>query len=474
MSARPTDASLASAPAPTAPRALAHPLPAGMRDLLPEEARARRLLGARALGHFESHGYLAVVPPAFELAEVLARGLGTLGPAEMIRFVEPDSGEVAALRPDMTPQIARMVATRLADRPLPIRLCYEGTIVRRRRGGARQHRQVPQTGVELYGVPGAAGDLEMLALAVSSARAVGLGRFVLDVGHAGIARALLDGVPGTLADALSDALAHKDAARVEDLLRDGACGLDAADARALRELPHLSGGGSHEVVRALLERGGAALTGSRAEASLRELEALWRAITATGDASIGDALHLDLGEVRGLAYYTGVVFQLLAEGPGEPIGSGGRYDRLLERFGVPMPAIGFALQLDAVAWARAAAGLVEARPRRVLLTAEAASLAGALRDAGEQVAVVLAADAEAYARAWGFTHIVRADTTGCVVVTIGATAPHGHAAAVAPTAAGNTAGVPIQAPPGAHAAGDGSDAQEMARSVLALLRRSQP
>ena len=107
---------------PGAPRALVHPLPPGMRDLLPEEARARRLLGGRALAHFESHGYLPVVPPAFELAEVLARGLGTLGPAEMIRFVEPDSGEVAALRPDMTPQIARMVATRLAHRPLPIRL----------------------------------------------------------------------------------------------------------------------------------------------------------------------------------------------------------------------------------------------------------------------------------------------------------------------------------------------------------------
>jgi ATP phosphoribosyltransferase regulatory subunit len=434
-----------------------------MRDLLPEEARARRVLGGRALAHFEAHGYLAVVPPAFELAEVLARGLGTLGPAEMIRFVEPDSGEVAALRPDMTPQIARMVATRLADRPLPIRLCYEGTIVRRRRGGARRHRQVPQTGVELYGVPGAAGDLEMLALAVSSARAVGLTRFVLDVGHAGIARALLEGAPSAVSDAISDALAHKDAARVEDLIRAEEACFAAEDARALRELPHLSGSGALPGAAELLARAELALAGSRAEPALRELVALWRAITAGGDAVIGDALHLDLGEVRGLAYYTGVVFQLLADGPGEPIGSGGRYDGLLERFGLPMPAIGFALQLDAVAWARSTAGMVDAPPHRLLVAGDAAApLASALRAGGLQVAVLCASDdITGYARAWGFTHIVRTDTTGCVVVGVDATASHDLTAPQATAKAGATRI-------------DGSEPSQVARRVLEVVRGWQP
>src|SRR5579864_151274 len=144
------------------PRALSHPLPAGMRDLLPEEARRRRALARRVLDHFALHGYQLVTPPAFEFAEVLERGLGALDPADVLRFVEPESGEVAALRPDMTPQIARMVATRLGREPRPIRLCYEGTIVRRRQGRARRHRQVPQAGVELYGALAAeAGDLEI-------------------------------------------------------------------------------------------------------------------------------------------------------------------------------------------------------------------------------------------------------------------------------------------------------------------------
>ena len=92
-----------------------------MRDLLPEEARRRRALARRVLDHFALHGYATVTPPAFELAEVLERGLGTLDPTDVLRFVEPESGEVAALRPDMTPQIARMVATRLGHEPRPCR-----------------------------------------------------------------------------------------------------------------------------------------------------------------------------------------------------------------------------------------------------------------------------------------------------------------------------------------------------------------
>src|SRR5262249_45714141 len=136
------------------PRALSHPLPAGMRDLLPEEARRRRALSRRVLDHFALHGYELCMPPAFELAEVLERGLGALDPAEALRFVGPESGGAAPRRPDMTPQIAGMVATRLGREPRPIRLCYEGTIVRRRQGRARRHRQVPQAGVELYGAPG--------------------------------------------------------------------------------------------------------------------------------------------------------------------------------------------------------------------------------------------------------------------------------------------------------------------------------
>src|SRR5580704_18205956 len=200
------------------PRSLEHPLPAGMRDLLPEEAAARRGLARKLIEAVATHGYALVTLPVFEFAEVLERGLGTLDPADVLRFVEPESGEVAALRPDMTPQIARVIATRLHDRPAPFRLAYEGTVLRRRSGRARKHRQIPQVGVELAGVPGPEGDLELLALAADAMRAAGLTKFTLDLGDAGVMRALLAPLPPDRQAHLSRALARKDDTGVDDPL----------------------------------------------------------------------------------------------------------------------------------------------------------------------------------------------------------------------------------------------------------------
>jgi ATP phosphoribosyltransferase regulatory subunit len=387
----------------SAPRALSNPLPAGLRDLLPEETRRRRALARRVLDHFALHGYQLVMPPAFELAEVLERGLGALDPADVLRFVEPESGEVAALRPDMTPQIARMVATRLAGEPRPIRLCYEGTIVRRRQGRARRHRQVPQAGVELYGLPGEQGDLEILRLAASVVAELGLSKAAIDLGHASIARALLDPLPAPLASEVGEALEHKDGARVERLLR----GRDGIATRAAAALCDLHGGGPGEISgEALFDRAEPLFANTSAETALRELRALWSAARRDLPA----VLRLDLGEVRGFAYYTGAIFHILAEGPGEPIGAGGRYDDLLARFDADMPAVGFALHLDAVAWARESAGIDDGAPRSVLVACASPELARplleALRARGVPAVVHPPEGAAAYARAWHFTHVV--------------------------------------------------------------------
>jgi len=383
---------------PSATTAPNHPLPAGMRDLLPPEAAGRRKLSRRLLDHFGLYGYELVTPPAFELAEVLERGLGTLDPRDVLRFVEPESGEVAALRPDVTPQIARMAATRLADRPMPMRLCYEGTVLRRRQERARKHRQIPQTGVELIGVGGPQGDIELMGLAAGAVRAAGLSDFVLDLGHADIARALMSELSGPLAASILDALAHKDTAVLSDLVREAKP--PSAIAQALVELPKLHGDGS------VWKEADRLLAPTPASGALTALRELWN--RATGDG-LGVVLRLDLGEVRGFAYYTGAIFHLFAEGPGEPVGSGGRYDDLLGRFGAPMPAAGFALDLDNLSWALKVGGSEEPRDPRVLVAAGTASssLCANLRVCGVGCAVAPESDAEAYARAWGFSHVLR-------------------------------------------------------------------
>jgi ATP phosphoribosyltransferase regulatory subunit len=359
-----------------------------MRDLLPEEARERRALAARVLARLELFGYELVLLPAFEFAEVLERGLGALDPSEVLRFVEPESGEVAALRPDMTPQIARMIATRLGSRPPPFRLAYEGTVVRRLSGRARKRRQIPQVGVELVGEAAEAGDVEILEIAASVLRAAGLEDFVIDLGDAGVLRALLEGLSPERAAAIAEAVGRKDEVEVTDRMREA--GADPALLLDLLRAP-------------TLDEGVALLAKTPAAPAARRLRALHAEAVSRG---LGDHLTADLGEIRSAAYYTGMLFRAYARGCSEAIGSGGRYDDLLERFGAPMPAVGFGIDLDALALAVRAASTGPAPRERVLVIGDGAE-ARALRERGV-VAVERAerAGADEYARAWGFTRVV--------------------------------------------------------------------
>lgn len=376
-------------------RSLEHPLPAGMRDLLPEDAAARRALSRTVLDQFALHGYRVVTPPAFELADVVERGLGPVASADVLRFIEPESGDVAVLRPDMTPQIARIVATRLRNHALPLRLAYEGTVIRRRAGRAKKHRQIPQVGVELCGVVDPSADLELLELAALSLRAAGVNDFTIDVSDAGIVRALLLGTSEEAAETIIAALSRKDEAELAEVAGDLAV---SAARSALLALPRLHGG------RDALVEASKILAPTAAASAADRLLALFDRAAGRG---LGPHLTADAGEVRGFAYYTGTIFAIYASGPGEAIGAGGRYDELLSRFGTSMPAIGFGLDLDALAWARRAAGAPSPSPSGVVVVGlpDDARLAQ-LRALGIAcVAVETRASAVAYAQSWRFGYV---------------------------------------------------------------------
>ncbi|MCB9586304.1 MAG: ATP phosphoribosyltransferase regulatory subunit [Polyangiaceae bacterium] len=389
-------------------KSLEHPLPAGMRDRLPEDARIESELGGRLRGCFELYGYERVSAPAFEYADVLVRGLGALEPQEVLRFVEPETGEVVALRPDMTPQVARLLATRLADAPSPARLCYQGSVLRRPRERARKHRQIPQAGIEYVGQGGVDADLEVLELAVESVRRAGLKDFVIDLGHAAIATPLLERVPRGLRDEVVEALSLKDSYQLERLA--GRAGLSAAELKALCALPELTG--AEEV----WERAERVLAGTDALSGCLELKALW-----TRAQELECALVVDLGETRAFRYYTGFLFQLLAEGPGRAVASGGRYDRLLARFGQDRPAAGMAVDLDNLAWALADAQRSPGVGTRVLVSASphAIQLVRALRKLGVVSAVAPASDPLGYAHAWRYTHLVEGSPNALELTCLG-------------------------------------------------------
>jgi ATP phosphoribosyltransferase regulatory subunit len=377
-----------------------------MRDFLPPEARRLSDLSRLLLGSFELFGYELVTLPVFEYEEVLVKGLGALDPEEVLRFVEPESGEVVALRPDMTPQLARVVATRLAQATPPIRLSYTGSVLRRRRERARRHRQIFQAGIELIGLDGPAGDLEALEVACAAARAVGLCDFVLDLGHARIAFALLEGVEPQRQRAAVEALHLKDRSELERAA--AAAGLGAREQAALGALSELHGGAE------VLKNAARVLGGTRAEPGLVELSRVLEEVTRRG---LAPSVVVDLGETRNFAYYTGTTFQLHAHGPGVPIASGGRYDGLLGGFGRPLPAFGFAFGLDDLVWALGDGRRADTQPR-LLLTGGAAGLAVGLRQRGIRCAAGPDQDPLAYAGTWRYTHWVSATASEAVVVSV--------------------------------------------------------
>jgi ATP phosphoribosyltransferase regulatory subunit len=406
-------------------------LPTGMRDFAPRAAAARRRIAETLLGVFERWGFSRVITPAFEYEDVLALGLGTSGRAAAIRFVEPSSGQVVALRPDITPQIARLIATRFRDERGPVRLCYEGTVVRLERG-ARGQRELIQAGVELAGVAGPHGDAEVIALAAAALAATGLAAPTIDLGHLGLAREVLGALelPPEAIEEVRGRIAKRDGAGLERLLR-GARGSKAA-VRFAALLPELSGPPS------ILKK---ALKQAPSEGVRRALADLAGIVAAVEERDIPARLHIDLGEVRGFDYYTGLRFQGYAEGAGHAVLGGGRYDDLLGRYGRPSPAVGFAVDVEVAAAALEAADADAAAGgsaaggdgagdgatptngwggRRdggiggVLVAGAAPAalrIADELRAEGKRAAVDLvglSGDALAdYARRWGFTEIIR-------------------------------------------------------------------
>ena len=319
--------------------------PKGMGDLLPPEAEARRALTRVVQRSFELWGYDLLVTPLFEHAEVVERGTDALDPRDLLRFVEPESGEVAVLRPDITPQVARVIATRMAKHPPPWRLCYEGRVIRRRRGRARSHQQLTQAGFECVGLHGPESDIETILLANAACRAAGLPNVRIELSHVTIAQSLLDRLPELLRVPVAEMLARKDGAALQRLIGEARLPNELGE-RLCSLVEHY---GELDVLRS-------AAKGLRWPAATSALRNLSEIIERLETAGLGDRLGLDLSDARGSSYYTGMSFSLLAEGPGEPIGAGGRYDRLLGRYGMDQPATGFAFDLENLQWALRHAG----------------------------------------------------------------------------------------------------------------------
>lgn len=312
------------------------PIPSGTRDVLPDEMRERHTVVAALRELFETHRYGEVSTPMVEYASVLDHaGIATVGDdATRPRFRTVDEhGETLALRTDMTVPIARLVGSRFSDAELPIRLSYVAHCYRGVRPGRGESRELLQAGIELCGAPAPDGSAEALTVLVGALDAVGLPGARVALGDASLFPALLDavGVSGSARAAILHELATRDMVGLE---REVRVAVDGDTATMLLDIAARRGAPS------LLDE----ITDARAVAALAGL----RDLIAKLDPSVASRVILDLGLTRKLGYYTGAVFEVYAPGQGHAIGGGGRYDDLLGTFGRPLPAVGFALDVDAL------------------------------------------------------------------------------------------------------------------------------
>jgi ATP phosphoribosyltransferase regulatory subunit len=313
-----------------------HPIPPGTRDVLPEEMRQLRALKTGLIDVFEARGYGEVATPALEYDEVLARG-GGRGDHAAYRFFD-ESGELLALRSEMTVPIARLVATRYARAQPPHRFCYLAGAYRAVSPQRGETREFLQAGVELIGAAAAEGTVEVIEVLEAALDSAGLGSAVIGLGDADLYRELLDeyGLDEAGRTAVLGRLGSHDLVGLEEELAAAGVGEEAiATCLALSQLR-----GGPEVLDEGRRYGAAAA--ARAADRLAEID------TALGARTDGHRVQFDFGLMRDLGYYNSAILEVYDPAVGQVLGGGGRYDGLMKRFGLDLSAAGFALYLDRV------------------------------------------------------------------------------------------------------------------------------
>lgn len=311
-------------------------LPKGVSDFLPEAAAKICLIESRLLRAFELWGFKRVITPRLEYEDVLAAGMGDELKGRTYRFDDRQSGRLLAIPPDITPQIARIAATRMSSAPLPYRISYSGRVLRQTESQAGRSREIFQTGVELIGLDSPEADAEMIVIAIEAMQALGLDNFTIDLGQVDFCQGVFQasGLEGEPLRQIREAVSRKDLSAVNALLETH--GVSAESIRELSSLPRLFGG--LEVV----EKARAVVSNKRSLAALENLTQVLEILEIHG---VTNLLSIDLGETRGLDYHSGITFEGFVAGFGEPVCSGGRYDNLMARYGTAAPATGFTCNL---------------------------------------------------------------------------------------------------------------------------------
>ena len=356
-------------------------LPEDIADVLPAQARKVETLRRAILDLYQSYGYELVAPPILEFLDSLLTGTGSDLNLQTFKLVDQMSGRTLGLRADITPQVARIDA-HLLNRTAVTRLCYAGSVAHARTPVGSSAREDLQLGAEIYGCATWEADFEAMTLLLKTLSIAGLDKVYLDLSHAGILSGILadQNLDKDTIEILYGLLQTKD----RPGLSKWVASLPAKTAQALIVLTELNGPCAEVLAKAkkVLPKHVAI------DQALADLERLVAAVSA----SSGLELSIDLADLRGYQYHSGVMFAVYVDKLPQPIARGGRYDHVGQAFGRSRPATGFSLDLLTLA------SLSPLKVRQLAIAApwlEDAALSkaiAALRTSGEVVIQVMAGE----------------------------------------------------------------------------------
>ena len=309
--------------------------PEGVRDIYGSEFVQKFELQQLLYRVLAGQGYQGIETPTFEFFDVFSREVGTVPSRELYKFFDKE-GNTLALRPDMTPSIARAVSKYFHDET-PIRLCYMGNTFINYDKYQGRLKETTQLGAELMGEESVEADVELLSVLIEALKAAGLREFQVSVGQVEFFKALLKeaGIGSEAEESLRRLIADKNRFAAEELLADYELAEELRE--AFLEMTTLSG--TTEVI----EQARALTKNEEALRALARLEAIYEGLKEKGCERY---ITFDLSMLSKYNYYTGIVFRAYSYGYGEPVAKGGRYDTLLSHFGRQLPAVGFAIVID--------------------------------------------------------------------------------------------------------------------------------
>jgi ATP phosphoribosyltransferase regulatory subunit len=309
--------------------------PVGMRDTLPELYTLRQQVRSTVADEVALWGYAPIATPALEFYDTIGEASAT-SDTQLFKLLD-QQGHTLVLRPDMTAPIARIAASTLKDVQRPARLTYDANVFRAQQREGGKPAEFEQVGVELIGDGTASADGEVIALMIAALKKTGLSGFKVAIGHIGFVNTLLQEILGNeeRAGTFRRYLYEKNYVGFKHAVRQ--LPLSSIDRQRLTGLLNLRGGFE------ILEDAAGLVETQAGSAALDELRSLLDVLRAYG---LENDIIIDLNLVMHMSYYTGMVFEAYSEELGFPLGGGGRYDGLLEKFHRPEPATGFAVRLD--------------------------------------------------------------------------------------------------------------------------------